>query len=383
MAKESSASAQVAAAIAGDAQFSTLTTDERAVAHAAIDARIAELAATHRFGRDARRPARLGNMSGPVRPEDVPPDPDGSSRVKPPVLEITASRSAQVGRQRVRRALPRRARRTVGPWCFADHFGPATVTEDEGIDVGPHPHLGLQTVTWVVEGEILHRDSLGSEQPIRPGQLNLMTAGNGVSHAEEHPGGYRGTLHGIQLWVAQPERTRHGAPAFEHHDELPLAELDNATATVLVGELAGQTSPARRDTAQVGAELDLRSGTSSLALQPGFEHALVVLSGAVSLPGSAAGGEGGPDEPIGPGFLAYLGEGRDELALHADEATRLVLLGGEPFESEILMWWNFVARSRDEVAEARDAWQADDEDRFAPVTSRLGRIDAPGLPWSG
>lgn len=278
----------------------------------------------------------------------------------------------------VRRALPRRTRRTVGPWCFADHFGPATVTDEEGLDVGPHPHLGLQTVTWVVEGQILHRDSLGSEQLIRPGQLNLMTAGNGVSHAEEHPGGFAGTLHGIQLWVAQPERTRHDAPAFEHHEALPLVELDHGTATVLVGELGGKTSPARRDTAQVGADLALRPGPSTLALEPGFEYALVVLDGAVTLPGTGVDGQA---DPIAPGFLTYLGMGRDELTLRADEATRVVLLGGEPFESEILMWWNFVGRTHEELELATSEWNAG-ADRFGDPGSRLVRIPAPLPSWN-
>jgi redox-sensitive bicupin YhaK (pirin superfamily) len=138
-----------------------------------------------------------------------------------------------VGKIRVRRSLPRRERRTVGAWCFVDHMGPASVTETVSIDVGPHPHTGLHTVTWLIEGEILHRDSLGSEQVIRPGQLNLMTASHGVAHSEEATGAYRGQLHGVQLWVAQPESTRHGTAAFEHHAELPRLELGRSEATIL------------------------------------------------------------------------------------------------------------------------------------------------------
>ena len=151
-------------------------------------------------------------------------------------MEVTESRPSTVGDHTVRRALPRRERRTVGSWCFADHMGPSTYDEDAPIGIGPHPHIGLQTVTWLVAGEMLHRDSLGSEQKIEPGQLNLMTAGHGVSHAEENVHRH-GDMHGIQLWVAQPERTRHDAPAFEHHAELPQAEFGAATATVLVGGL--------------------------------------------------------------------------------------------------------------------------------------------------
>ena len=322
-------------------------------------------------------------MSGPVRTEDAPPGDAGPDPVSTPTLEITPSRESQVGDLRVRRALPRRDRRTVGPWCFADHMGPVTVTADRGVDIGPHPHIGLQTVTWLVAGELLHTDSLGSEQVIRPGQLNLMTAGHGVAHAEESTG-YAGEVQGVQLWVAQPERTRHGPPAFEHHAELPRVELDGGRgeATVLVGSVEGAgdagRSPARHDTGQVGLDLVLRPGAASGAatavvpLRPVYEHALVVVEGAVAVGGTV----------VEPGHLAYLGEGRDELALEVRDRARLLVVGGEPFESRVLMWWNFVARTKDEVGAARDAWQAGDGDRFGPVPSRLDRIPAPKLPWA-
>src|SRR3712207_3756642 len=169
-------------------------------------------------------------MSGPVSPADAPDTRAVSGDAEPPCVEVTDSREATVGRFRVRRALPRRGRRTVGAWCFADHMGPADVDEDSGPHVAPHPHIGLQTVTWLTDGEALHRDSLGSEQVIAPGQLNLMTSGGAVAHAEEATGHYRGTLEGIQLWVALPEATRHGAAAFEHHATLPQGEVDGAAA---------------------------------------------------------------------------------------------------------------------------------------------------------
>jgi redox-sensitive bicupin YhaK (pirin superfamily) len=294
--------------------------------------------------------------------------------VADPVLEVTPSREAQVGAVQVRRALPRRTRRTVGPWCFADHVGPLAVTEERGVDIGPHPHVGLQTVTWLVAGEVLHRDSLGSEQVIKPGQLNLMTAGHGVAHAEESTGRYRGDLHGVQLWVAQPERTRHGPPAFEHHAELPQVELGSGVATVLVGTGAGVTSPARHDSDQVGMDVTLRPGTTVVPLTRGFEHAMVVLDGAISLDGSGT-------TVVEPGQLAYLGEHRDELVLSTREGARALLLGGAPFESPVLMWWNFVARTRDEVGEAREAWESRDG-RFGTVQSSLDPIAAPPTPWS-
>ncbi len=279
-----------------------------------------------------------------------------------------------MGGLQVRRALPRRTRRTVGAWCFADHLGPLR-DGSVGMQVGPHPHLGLATVTWLVAGELLHRDSLGSEQEIRAGQLNLMTAGNGVSHAEEATGPPQGEIHGIQLWVAQPEATRNGEPAFEHHAQLPQLELDASTATVLIGDFGGAVSPARRDTLHVGVELVMRPGRSVVPLVAGYEYAIVVLDGAVGL---------GTDQRVVPGELAYLGLGRDELAAATTDGARLLLLGGEPFESPILMWWNFVARTREEVDSARADWEgaAARAGRFGMTGSALPRIPAPPTPWS-
>src|SRR3954471_21461479 len=223
-------------------------------------------------------------MSGPVTSVDAPPSVTDAGHPTAPCIEVSDSREALVGRMRVRRALPRRGRRTVGAWCFADHMGPADVTENSGLDVGSHPHIGLQTVTWLVDGQVLHRDSLGSERVIKPGQLNLMTAGNAVSHAEEATGHYRGTLQGIQLWVALPEATRHGAAAFEHHERLPRSDLDGAAATVLVGDFADVLSPARHDTPLVGVDLAVHRPTT-VALRADFEYAVVVIDGAGGIHG--------------------------------------------------------------------------------------------------
>jgi hypothetical protein len=295
---------------------------------------------------------------------------DVTDGVGGPVIELSASREAEVGSTKVRRALPQRSRRTVGAWCFADHMGPIAADSGEALGIGPHPHMGLHTVTWLVVGELLHRDSLGSEQTIRPGQLNLMTAGRGVSHAEEPTRGSNGSLHGIQLWVAQPEVTRFGDPGFEHHEDLPQVELGSAWATVLVGALDGSVSPARADTDLVGVDLQLRPGSTAVPLQPGFEHALVVLEGGVDVSGST----------VVPGQLAYLGTGRDEVGLQAAGPTRLLLIGGTPFESPIVMWWNFVGRSRSEMTAAAAGWNAGDE-RFGDPGSILDRIPAPLPPW--
>jgi redox-sensitive bicupin YhaK (pirin superfamily) len=309
-------------------------------------------------------------VSGPVTAADVGAGLEPAA-AQAAVLEITESRVSQVGSFPVRRALPRRARRTVGAWCFADHMGPATVDE-RGLGVAPHPHIGLQTVTWLLAGEALHRDSLGTEQAIVPGQVNLMTAGHGVSHSEEGTGRYRGEIHGLQLWVAQPSTTRHGAPAFEHHADSPQMELDRTVATVLVGEFAGVVSPARRDTDHIGVDLDVRPGTTTLPLQPSYEHALVVLSGAVRL----------DDAVITPGHLVYLGLGlgRDELTLTGEVPTRAVLIGGVPMDEPVLMWWNFVARSRDEIVDAHADWLTR-SDRFGVVASTLSRVEVGPPPW--
>ncbi len=310
-------------------------------------------------------------MSGPVETQDVAPTiAPGTGATEPPTVEVTASRETEVGGLTVRRALPRRGRRTVGAWCFVDHLGPASVTPARPIEVGPHPHIGLHTVTWLLSGEQLHRDSLGSEQALRPGQLNLMTAGEGVAHAEESLD-YRGPMHGVQLWVAQPEATRHRSSSFAHHPELPRVDVDETEVTVLIGGYDGASSPAQADSAIVGYDLAARAGASTFALDPAYEHALVVLEGALAVDTGTV---------VAPGALAYLGVGRSELRLDAREPARALLLGGAPFEAPVLMWWNFVARSREEIDTAYAAWRDRDE-RFGDVVADAARVDAPVPPW--
>jgi redox-sensitive bicupin YhaK (pirin superfamily) len=308
-------------------------------------------------------------MSGPVATQDAPPVPGRPAQADGPVVEIAPGRRAQVGSLPVRRVLPQRPRRTVGSWCFVDHAGPVRVEPGEAFSIGPHPHMGLQTVTWLVAGELLHLDSLGSEQLIRPGQLNLMTAGHGVAHAEEDPARAE-EVHAVQLWVAQPADTRDAAPAFEHHAELPRLELGHAEGTVLVGAFAEVASPARRDTEHMGVELTLRGPSTVLPLRADYEHALVVLQGRVTVEGSV----------VEPGVLAYLGLGRDQCAFGVEAPARALLLGGVPFPEKLLMWWNFVGRSREEVSEARRQWAADDG-RVGRVRSALDRIQVGPPPW--
>jgi redox-sensitive bicupin YhaK (pirin superfamily) len=304
-------------------------------------------------------------MSGPVAPEDTDA-PDAVAAPPVPALELSDSRLRDVGGTAVHRALPQSRRRTIGAWCFLDHFGP----DDAGMGIGPHPHTGLQTVTWLVAGEVVHHDSLGSEQLIRPGQLNLMTAGHGVAHAEEAPETHAGPTHGVQLWVALPEATRHGPPAFEHHPQLPRMGVGTAIATVIVGGLAGERSPARADTPLLGAEVVLRGGEVDLPLDPAFEHGLVVLEGGLSLDGVS----------VGSTQLAYLRPGRERLRIASSDAARALLIGGAPFAETPLMWWNFVARTREEVGAATREWNAGSA-RFGEVASTLSRIPAPPPPW--
>jgi len=310
-------------------------------------------------------------MSGPVDVADTPAQPAIQPAHSPArAVEVIDGRATMVGDLPVRRVLPRRGRRTVGAWCFADHMGPVAVDEFRTVEIGPHPHIGLHTVTWLVAGELLHRDSLGSEQLIRPGQLNLMTAGHGVAHAEEATNGYRGDLHGMQLWVAQPDETRHAAPAFEHHSELPRVDLGAGEATVLVGEFGDVTSPARRDTELVGLDAVLRAGVSVWALRRDFEYAVVVIDGTVAVDGTV----------VTPGRLGYLGLGRDELTVGTTDNARMLLLGGIPFPEPVLIWWNYVARTKEEVELAGRDWNGRAE-RFARVDSHLARVPSPQPPW--
>ena len=284
-------------------------------------------------------------------------------------MDITTSHETRVGELLVRRALPRRGRRTIGAWCFADHMGPTPVTPARGADVGPHPHMGLQTVTWLIEGEQLHRDSLGTEQLLRAGELNLMTAGWGVAHSEEAAPHYDGPLHGIQLWIAQPDHTRNGPPAFEHRVDLPRFDLVGGRGTLLVGEHAGIVSPAAVATPLIGMELHLTAATS-LPLSPDFEHGVIVLDGAVSVEGAA----------LTVGQLGYLAVGREELTFTVQETSRVMLLGGVPMDEPVQMWWNFVGRSRAEFVEAFRSW-VEDDGRFGTVANRLERVlTAPPNP---
>lgn len=283
--------------------------------------------------------------------------------------ELTTARLARVGDIEVRRLLPLRHRRSVGGWCFVDHYGPMSVDGVAGMQVPPHPHIGLQTVTWLIEGNVLHRDSLGSEQMIRPGQLNLMTAGHGIAHSEQSPADHDPGLHGVQLWLALPDASRQVAPAFEHHAQLPTLGIHGFEVTVFAGSLAGVTSPARVFSAVIGAEIHAaRDAEGVIPLAPGHEHVIFTARGTAMAEGT----------PLSPGGLLYLGTGRDRVTVTTRGDTRLFLLGGEPLGEALLMWWNFVGRTPDDIIEAAQAWARGQ--RFGEVTGYEGApLAAPPL----
>lgn len=288
-----------------------------------------------------------------------------------PAHQLIAGREVWLGEStRVRRLLPTLGRRMVGAWCFIDHYGPDDIATGLGMQVPPHPHIGLQTVSWLLEGEVLHRDSLGSEQLIRPGELGLMTAGRAIAHAEQSPVRHPALLHGAQLWVALPDAARQVAPAWQHDREPPALTDSGLTATVILGELAGAVSPGRTYSPLVGTDLALAAGTQTLLpLEADFEYAVLAASGYAEVDGTV----------LEPGALLYLGCGRRELRLASEPGARLLLLGGEPFAEQIVMWWNFVARTGEEIAEARDDWMRGN--RFGTVEDYDGEpLAAPPLP---
>jgi redox-sensitive bicupin YhaK (pirin superfamily) len=288
-----------------------------------------------------------------------------------PVHQVFEGREVALGESTVvRRLLPNLGRRLVGAWCFVDHYGPDDIARGPGMQVPPHPHIGLQTVSWLLSGEVHHRDSLGSDQLIEPGQLGLMTSGVGITHAEQSPVPHPSMLHGVQLWVALPEAARRVAPAWEHHPELPTLRDHGATATVIMGALAGERSPGTAHSPLVGADVALDPGADTLLpLEPEFEHAVLVMSGSADVDGAH----------LTPGTMIYLGCARRDLRIASEAGARVLLLGGTPFEEQIVMWWNFVARSNDEIVAARNEWTSGDT--FGDVTGYDGfRLPAPDLP---
>ena len=283
------------------------------------------------------------------------------------------ARTAEIGGGvPVARMLPSRHRRTIGAWCFLDHAGPARFAAGQGLRVGPHPHTGLQTFTWMLEGEVLHRDSLGNEQVIRAGQVNLMTAGRGIAHTEESVAGET-RLHTAQLWIALPARVADMAPRFDHYPDLPRWNEGGAEAVLLAGAFMGRQSPVLVHTPLVGVDWHApRDAALTLALDPAFEYGLVPLTGPATAQGQAL----AADE------LLYLPPGAGTLRLELPAGTRALLIGGAPFGEDITIWWNFVGHGKPYIAQAQRDWQAHSE-RFGEVHGFDGpRIEAPPLPWA-
>lgn len=267
----------------------------------------------------------------------------------------------------VNRTIPHGRLRMIGAWCFVDHFGPTK--QVDGMVVAAHPHTGLQTVTWLFEGEVEHRDSVGSVQLIRPGQLNLMTAGHGISHSELSLTTTE-SLHAIQLWVALPESELNSTPKFEHQSQLPEISIPGGLAKVIMGSYLGATAPTTTYSPLVGAELRLTKGDHVLDLDPSFEHGFVLISGSAQV----------QTERPKTSDLVYLESGRSSVSITVEQDAVLMLIGGVPFGEKILMWWNFIGRNHDEIAEAREQWNNRSE-RFGEFEDKIGGwIPAPDLP---
>lgn len=297
--------------------------------------------------------------------------PDSDAKV-----QILTPRDVPLGGPRamkVRRTLPQRSRSFIGAWCFADHYGPDDVTSSGGMDVAPHPHTGLQTVSWLFAGEIEHRDSGGAHGMVRPGEINLMTGGHGICHSEVSTARTT-TLHGVQLWVALPDEARHAPRNFQHYTP-GLVELDGGSLRVFLGSLAGDTSPVETFTPLLGAELTIEPNAEiRLDVDTTFEHGVLVDTGAVTVQGN----------PVKQAELGYITPGTRQLRItnETNDTARIILLGGTPFDEEIIMWWNFVGRTHDEIVAYREAWEAGSR-QFGDVEGYVGRVPrlpAPALP---
>ncbi len=248
----------------------------------------------------------------------------------------------------VRRSLPQRAQSLIGPWCFVDHYGPDDVSATGGMMVPGHPHTGLQTASWLFTGEVEHRDTMGTHAFIRPGQLNLMTAGNGIAHSEYSTPATT-VLHGAQLWIALPAAHRFAEPGFAHY-EPPLLDVDGAAVRVFLGELFGHASPVPAHSALVGAEVTLAPGhVLDVRIDRGHEHGFLCDTGSLTVGAATA----------QPGEIVFSPAGASVLTLRAGTAqpTRTLVLGGEPLREQIVMWWNFIGRSHEEIAAFREDWQ--------------------------
>lgn len=284
-------------------------------------------------------------------------------------VEAYPNRKTRLGELEISRALPIREHRLVGPWCFLDRFGPLTFTDSKPMNVLPHPHIGLQTITWLLEGEVLHTDSINSEAVVRPGGVNIMTAGNGIAHAEMTPKDNSGLLDGIQLWTALPEKDRHIEPAFDSFQEVPKIDIHGGIIHLFAGSFKKITSPGTYFSEILGMDIEIFSGKHvEIKINPKFEHAALVLSGDCVLDG----------QNLELQTMYYLGPNKNCLPIKSFHGCRMLLIGGMPFQEKILMWWNFIARTPEEIARARADWE--ETDRFGIVRgNHQKRLSAPSL----
>jgi redox-sensitive bicupin YhaK (pirin superfamily) len=294
------------------------------------------------------------------------------------MTEILEPREVPLGGLRamnVRRTLPQRQRSLIGAWCFLDHYGPDRVDETGGMMVAPHPHIGLQTVSWLFGGVVEHRDSAGTHALVKPGELNLMTSGRGISHSEVSTDETT-ELHGVQLWVALPSAYRDIEPAFAHYAP-PDVHGSGWDAQVFLGSMLGSESPVAAYSPLLGAEMILDGGTRLAPdTQASFEYGVLVDFGLVRVNG----------EEVKQHQLAYVAPG-EGLELEAADLSHVLVIGGPPFGEEIVMWWNFVGRDHDEVVQARADWMAQITDRNGTIQDssevydgRFGIVTGDHLP---
>ncbi|MQA03457.1 MAG: pirin family protein [Streptosporangiales bacterium] len=293
---------------------------------------------------------------------------------------MTVRRTLPLGDPRamtVRRTLPQRAQSLIGAWCFVDHYGPDDVAATGGMRVAGHPHTGLQTVSWLFSGEVEHSDTTGAHAYVRPGELNLMTAGSGIAHSE-YSTPDTSVLHGAQLWVALPERDRFVDAGFESYLP-PVLEPEGARVLVFLGSLLGHTSPVRTYSPLLGADVTVAAGrTLRLDVDPAFEHGVLVDSGVVTTAGVSA----------SQGQLVYAGARQLTIEASAGAAARVLLLGGEPLGEQLVMWWNFIGRSHEEIVTFREEWEQERTHSARSAPGRYGRfpkawqetLPAPDLP---
>ena len=286
-------------------------------------------------------------MTLPHIPDPMP----GDAAAAVAIETVIVPRARDLGGFEVRRALPSAQRQMVGPFIFFDQFGPVLMQSGQGIDVRPHPHIGLATVTWLFDGTIHHRDSLGSVQPIAPGELNWMTAGRGIVHSERTAPAERARerkIFGIQSWVALPKAHEDTAPGFEHvaMEKLPLIEDKGITARVVAGSIYGATSPVKTHSDLFYADVKMMAGAALPVPVEHEERGLYVAEGEIEVAGQA----------FAAGRLLVFRPG-DAITIRARSNARLMLLGGEPMDGPRYIWWNFVASSKDRIEAAKDDWK--------------------------